>query len=90
MSFKRACALSDLSAGQSLAVEMEGEPVAIIRTEGEVDGYTIECWLHGSCFDVRTGQPTNLPATEPVPVYPVRIEGDDILVSVTPENAEES
>jgi len=109
MSFKRVCALSDLSEGQSLAVEMEGEPVAIVRTEGEVfairdvcshaevpltegevGGYTIECWLHGSCFDVRTGEPTNLPATEPVPVYPVRIEGDDILVSVTPENTEES
>ena len=101
MSFKRACALSDLSEGQSLAVEMEGEPVAIVRTEGEVfairdvcshaevpltegevDGHTIECWLHGSCFDVRTGEPTNLPATEPVPVYPVKIEGDDVLVSI--------
>lgn len=99
--FKRVCALSDLAEGQSLAVETEGEPVAIVRTEGEVfairdvcshaevpltegevDGYTIECWLHGSCFDVRTGQPTNLPATEPVPVYPVKIEGDDVLVSI--------
>jgi len=100
VSFKRACALSDLAEGGSLAVELEGEPVAIVRTEGEVfairdvcshaevpltegeiDGYTIECWLHGSCFDVRTGAPTNLPATEPVPVYLVKIEGDDVLVS---------
>ena len=49
----------------------------------EVDGVpTIECALHGSCFDLRTGEPTNLPATEPVPVYPVRVEGDDILVDV--------
>ena len=99
--FKRACALSDLSEGESLAVEIDGEPVAIIRTEGEVfairdvcshaevpltegevDGYTIECWLHGSCFDVRTGEPTNMPATVPVPVYPVKIEGDDVLVSI--------
>ena len=49
----------------------------------EVDGApTIECALHGSCFDLRTGEPTNLPATEPVPVYPVRVEGDDILVDV--------
>ena len=99
--FKRACALSDLSEGESLAVENDGEPVAIVRTEGEVfairdvcshaevpltegevDGYTIECWLHGSCFDVRTGEPTNMPATVPVPVYPVKIEGDDVLVSI--------
>ena len=49
----------------------------------EVDGApTIECALHGSCFDLRTGAPTNLPATEPVPVYPVRVEGDDVLVDV--------
>jgi 3-phenylpropionate/trans-cinnamate dioxygenase ferredoxin subunit len=42
----------------------------------------IECWLHGSRFDLRTGEPTNLPAYEPVPVYPVRIEGDAVLVDV--------
>ena len=101
MTFKRACALSDVAEGESLAVEIDGEQVAIVRTEGEVfairdecshaqvplsegevDGYTIECWLHGSCFDVRTGEPTNLPATEPVPTYPIKIEGDDVLISI--------
>ncbi|MCW2742192.1 MAG: sufE [Blastococcus sp.] len=55
-------------------------------TDGEVDEVdgapTIECALHGSCFDLRTGEPTNLPATEPVPVYPVRVEGEDVLVDV--------
>ena len=53
-------------------------------TEGDVELFngapTIECWLHGSCFDLRTGEPTNLPATEPVDVYPVRVEGEDVLV----------
>ena len=39
--------------------------------EGDVDGCEIECWLHGSRFDLRTGEPTSLPAYEPVPVYPV-------------------
>jgi 3-phenylpropionate/trans-cinnamate dioxygenase ferredoxin subunit len=52
-------------------------------SEGEVyDDHTIECWLHGSCFDLRTGQPTGLPATEPVPVYPVKTEGDDVYVAI--------
>jgi 3-phenylpropionate/trans-cinnamate dioxygenase ferredoxin subunit len=51
-------------------------------SDGEVDGYTVECWLHGSCFDLRTGRPTAMPATAPVPVYPVKIEGDDVLVSI--------
>jgi 3-phenylpropionate/trans-cinnamate dioxygenase ferredoxin subunit len=62
----------------------------VALSEGEVDGYTIECWLHGSCFDVRTGEPTNLPATEPVPVYPVIIQGDEVLVSLNVEKAAES
>ncbi|HEY1820237.1 MAG TPA: non-heme iron oxygenase ferredoxin subunit, partial [Trebonia sp.] len=55
---------------------------AVPLSEGEVDGHTIECWLHGSCFDLRTGKPTSMPATVPVPVYPVKIEGDDVLVSI--------
>ena len=52
-------------------------------SEGDVDGRTIECWLHGSRFDLATGRPTGLPATHPVPVYPVRLEGDTVLVDVT-------
>jgi 3-phenylpropionate/trans-cinnamate dioxygenase ferredoxin subunit len=49
-------------------------------SEGDVDGTTIECWLHGSRFDLATGQPTGLPATKPVPVYPTKIDGGDVLV----------
>jgi len=56
----------------------------ISLAEGEVDGLTIECWLHGSRFDLMTGHPTGLPATQPVPVYPVKIENDDVFVSLTP------
>ncbi|MGD9955084.1 MAG: non-heme iron oxygenase ferredoxin subunit [Candidatus Nanopelagicales bacterium] len=48
----------------------------VALSEGEVDGCTIECWLHGSRFDLRTGQPSGPPATSPVPVYRVSIEGD--------------
>ena len=49
-------------------------------SEGDVEGTTVECWLHGSRFDLRTGKPTGLPATVPVPVYDTKIEGDDVLV----------
>ena len=49
-------------------------------SEGEVEGTTVECWLHGSRFDLRTGKPTGLPATAPVPVYDTVIEGDQVLV----------
>jgi 3-phenylpropionate/trans-cinnamate dioxygenase ferredoxin subunit len=51
-------------------------------SEGEVYDHTVECWLHGSCFDVRTGKPTGPPATEPVATYPVRIDGDDVYVAL--------
>src|SRR5262249_12881198 len=51
-------------------------------SEGEVYDHTVECWLHGSCFDLRTGDPTGPPATEPVPVYPVKVSGGDVYVAV--------
>ena len=54
-------------------------------SEGEVltDECEIECWKHGSTFDLCTGEPRSLPATKPVPVYRVRLEGDDVLVEST-------
>ncbi len=53
-------------------------------SEGEVDGCTLECWLHGSRFDLVTGKPSGLPAITPIAVYPVKIDGDQVLVAVTP------
>jgi 3-phenylpropionate/trans-cinnamate dioxygenase ferredoxin component len=52
--------------------------------EGEVwtDERELECWKHGSTFSLKTGEPQSLPATQPVPVYPVRVEGDDVFVTV--------
>ena len=55
-------------------------------SEGDVEDGEIECWLHGSRFDLRSGQPTGLPATAPISVYPVKIDGDDVFVSVTKES----
>jgi len=45
------------------------------------DSMEIECPLHEGRFDVRTGQPTQLPPIEPIKTFLVRIEGDDIFVS---------
>ena len=55
---------------------------AVSLSEGEVEGCFIECWLHGSTFDLRTGQPTSLPASRPVPVYPLSVDGERVLVDV--------
>ena len=53
-------------------------------SEGEVltEECEIECWKHGSTFDLCTGEPCSLPATKSVPVYPVRVEGDDVVVEL--------
>jgi len=51
-------------------------------SEGDVEDGGIECWLHGSRFDLRTGKPSGPPATAPVAVYAVRVEGDDVLVDL--------
>ena len=68
--------------GEVFAIRDECSHAAIALSEGEVEDCLVECWLHGSTFDLRTGKPTTPPATEPVPVYPVRVEGDDVLVDV--------
>lgn len=85
--------------GEPLAIVNAGGDFYAIRdvcshenvalSEGEVEDTTIECWLHGSCFDLRTGKPTALPAIRPVPVYDVRVDGGDVYVSL-PTTSEES
>ena len=52
----------------------------IALSEGEVTRLGLECWLHGSCFNLRTGQPSSPPASEPVDTYAVTIDGDDVYV----------
>jgi len=68
------------------AVRDECSHAAVPLSEGEVDGCTLECWLHGSRFDLHTGAPTGLPAIEPVVVFPVEIRDGDIYVSTEPSN----
>ena len=80
-------------AGTPVAVVRAGGEVFALRdvcsheevplSEGDVYDHTIECWLHGSCFDLRSGKPTGPPATKPVATYPVKIDGDDVLVALS-------
>ncbi|MPZ93836.1 MAG: Rieske 2Fe-2S domain-containing protein [Propionibacteriales bacterium] len=64
------------------AIQDECSHAAIPLSEGDIEGGEIECWLHGSRFDLRTGKALGLPATEPVPVYPCTVDGDAIYVDV--------
>ena len=68
--------------GEVLAVNDVCSHADVSLSEGDVEDGTVECWLHGSRFDLRTGKPTGLPATRPVATYTVTIAGDDVLVDV--------
>jgi naphthalene 1,2-dioxygenase system ferredoxin subunit len=51
-------------------------------SEGFCEGYDIECPLHGSMFDVRTGDVKSLPATEDLPTFPVKLEDGEVHIDV--------
>jgi 3-phenylpropionate/trans-cinnamate dioxygenase ferredoxin subunit len=50
--------------------------------DGELWDEIIECPRHGAQFNVKTGEVVTLPAVLPIATYPVRVEGNDIKVSV--------
>ena len=49
-------------------------------SEGWLEDDEIECPQHGSKFSMRTGEVLNAPATQPIAVYDVKVEDDDIYV----------
>lgn len=58
--------------------------------EGWLDDDVVTCPVHGAEFSVRTGEVLSLPATEPIATYPVRVEGDDILISMEDNAVQEA
>jgi 3-phenylpropionate/trans-cinnamate dioxygenase ferredoxin component len=70
------------SAGKVYALRDVCSHAEIALSDGEVEDGAVECWLHGSRFDLATGVPTGLPANRPVLTYPVRVDGDTVLVEL--------
>jgi 3-phenylpropionate/trans-cinnamate dioxygenase ferredoxin component len=66
--------------GAVYALHNECTHQAVALSDGEMTGGAIECWLHGSRFDLATGRALSLPATRPVAVFPVRIDGGDVFL----------
>jgi 3-phenylpropionate/trans-cinnamate dioxygenase ferredoxin subunit len=54
--------------------------------EGQLHDHQIECPRHGARFDLETGKALSLPAVIDIPAYPVRIEGNDILIGLPKED----
>ncbi len=50
--------------------------------DGEIEDHQIICPRHGARFDLRTGKALTLPAVVDIPVYPVRIEGNDVFIGI--------
>ncbi|CAN5271801.1 non-heme iron oxygenase ferredoxin subunit [soil metagenome] len=69
------------SDGELYAIEDVCSHAEVALSEGEVEGCTIECWMHGSRFDLRSGSPTGPPATEPVDVFDVRVTDGVVYVN---------
>jgi 3-phenylpropionate/trans-cinnamate dioxygenase ferredoxin component len=71
------------SAGVFYAIADECSHAEVPLSEGDVGEGEIECYMHGSRFDLSTGRPIGLPATEPVAIFRCRVDGDDVLVDVS-------
>ncbi len=78
--------------GKSICVVKVGQEVFAIDdtcshsdaslSEGDVQKFEIECWLHGAAFDVRTGEAVSMPATQSVKTYAVRVDGDSVTIDI--------
>ena len=79
------CPVCLVRAGGALyALRDECTHESVPLSEGEVANGTIECWLHGSRFDLATGRVLSPPATRPVAVFGVRTDGEDVFVHLAP------
>lgn len=64
------------------AVRDECTHQAVPLSEGEVEDYTIECWMHGSRFNLRTGEVLNPPAVDAVVTYATRVVDGQVQLDV--------
>lgn len=62
--------------------ECSHEDYSLAEGEVLVQECELECPRHGSTFDLKTGQPCSFPATMPVPVFAIELDGDDVAVLV--------
>ncbi|MGE3621556.1 MAG: Rieske (2Fe-2S) protein [Acidimicrobiia bacterium] len=78
---QRLC-LGRTDAGRLFAVDDICSHDEFELSDGHLDGVEVECPAHGSRFNVFTGDVSGLPATEPIKVFPLTVEGDDVYVDV--------
>ncbi len=52
-------------------------------SDGSFAGHEIVCPRHGAKFDIRTGCPLTMPATQPTKIHQVKVDGNQILVKLS-------
>jgi nitrite reductase/ring-hydroxylating ferredoxin subunit len=52
-----------------------------LADDGDLEDGAVSCMCHGSIFDLATGEAIGPPADEPIPVFEIRVEGNEIQVS---------
>jgi len=66
--------------GEFFAIGDECTHAGGFLSQGELEDFQVECPLHAASFNVKTGDPESPPASDSVPVYQVKVEGQDILI----------
>jgi len=70
--------------GELLAVDDVCSHEYVMLSGGYLEKDEVECPQHGSKFNLRTGDVINLPATQPIAVFEVKVDGDEVFVRPTP------
>ncbi|NND73691.1 MAG: Rieske 2Fe-2S domain-containing protein [Ilumatobacter sp.] len=72
------------------AIEDTCSHASVSLSEGEVwcDEYELECPKHGSAFSLRTGEPSTLPATQPVDVFDASVIDGQVVVTAKTVDAD--
>jgi 3-phenylpropionate/trans-cinnamate dioxygenase ferredoxin subunit len=67
--------------GDLLAIEdrCSHDDGPLCEGDWEPEDCRVTCPRHGSSFDLRTGRPLSLPAFQPVPIYPVRVDENGMV-----------
>ena len=71
-----------LDDGEVYAIDDICSHEEIELSDGDLQGYEVECPAHGSRFDIRTGDVSGLPAEEPVTAYRVTVEAGEVFVEM--------
>jgi nitrite reductase/ring-hydroxylating ferredoxin subunit len=71
------------AAGAPCVIEDRCPHAEVALSEGRLEGFVLECPLHGGKLDVRDGGPAAAPIRRPVRTFAVRTAGGSIQVQIS-------